>query len=57
MEGGDQDDDDDELAFELSIQYQYFEGLCQIAVDHEKKRDATSIRWIHSLRLLLCKER
>jgi hypothetical protein len=33
---------DDELAFELSIQYHYFEGLCQISVDHEKKRDANS---------------
>lgn len=31
---------DDELAFDLSIQYQYFEGACQIAVDHEKQRDA-----------------
>ena len=36
----DKDDGDDELAFELSIQYQYFEGVCQISVDHEKKQDA-----------------
>ena len=31
----------DELAFELSIQYLYFEGLCQMSVDHEKLRDAS----------------
>jgi hypothetical protein len=35
-------DGDDELAFELSIQYSYFQGLCQISVDHEKKLDATT---------------
>jgi hypothetical protein len=33
---------DDELAFDLSIQYHYFDGLCRISVDHEKKRDAKS---------------
>jgi hypothetical protein len=33
---------DDEVAFDLSIQHCYFEGLCQIAVDHEKKWDAKS---------------
>lgn len=30
----------DELAFDLCIQYNHFKGLCQISVDHEKKRDA-----------------
>ncbi|KAL3941483.1 MAG: hypothetical protein SGBAC_004171 [Bacillariaceae sp.] len=33
---------DDELAFELAIQYHYFSGLCQISVDHEKKMDAAT---------------
>ena len=33
---------DDELAFDLSIQYNYFEGLCQMSIDHEKKRDGKS---------------
>jgi hypothetical protein len=32
----------EELAFDLSVQYNYFEGLCQISVDHEKERDATN---------------
>jgi hypothetical protein len=31
----------EELAFDLSVQYDYFEGLCQISVDHEKQRDAS----------------
>lgn len=31
----------EELAFELSVHYDYFEGLCQISVDHEKERDAS----------------
>jgi hypothetical protein len=30
---------DDELAFDLCIQYEYFEGLCEISVAHERKRD------------------
>eukprot|EP00980_Cylindrotheca_fusiformis_P008104 scaffold1727_cov133-Cylindrotheca_fusiformis.AAC.7 len=34
--------EDDELAFELSIQYSYFQGLCRISVDHEKKLDAAT---------------
>jgi hypothetical protein len=29
----------DDLAFELSIDHCYFEGLCQIAKDHEKQHD------------------
>ncbi|CAJ1951944.1 unnamed protein product [Cylindrotheca closterium] len=33
---------EDELAFELSIQYHHFRGLCQISVDHEKKLDAAA---------------
>lgn len=32
----------EELAFDLSIQYNYFAGLCQMSVDHEKKRDAAT---------------
>ncbi len=32
----------EELAFDLSIQYDFFEGLCQISVDHEKRRDAAT---------------
>eukprot|EP00934_Nitzschia_sp_Nitz4_P007404 Nitzschia sp. Nitz4//scaffold53_size117307//14224//17349//NITZ4_003755-RA/size117307-processed-gene-0.3-mRNA-1//1//CDS//3329554160//7394//frame0 len=33
-------DEVDELAFDLCIEYKHFDGLCQIAVDHEKRRDA-----------------
>ena len=33
---------DDDLAFELSTEHRYFDGLCKIAVDHEKKWDAKS---------------
>jgi len=33
---------EDELAFELAIQYHHFRGLCQISVDHEKKMDAAT---------------
>jgi len=32
----------DELAFELCVQYRYFDGLCELSVAHEKKRDARS---------------
>eukprot|EP00535_Pseudo-nitzschia_heimii_P005390 CAMPEP_0197180364 /NCGR_PEP_ID=MMETSP1423-20130617/5005_1 /TAXON_ID=476441 /ORGANISM="Pseudo-nitzschia heimii, Strain UNC1101" /LENGTH=1088 /DNA_ID=CAMNT_0042630435 /DNA_START=171 /DNA_END=3437 /DNA_ORIENTATION=- len=32
----------DELAFELCVQYRHFDGLCELSVDHEKKRDARS---------------
>jgi hypothetical protein len=32
----------DELAFDLCIQYRFFEGLCEISRDHEKKHDAVS---------------
>jgi hypothetical protein len=32
----------DELAFELCIRYRYFDGLCELSVAHQKKRDATS---------------
>ena len=31
----------DELAFELCVQYRYFDGLCELSVAHEKKRDAS----------------
>jgi hypothetical protein len=31
----------DETAFELAVQYRYFEGLCELAMDHEKRRDAS----------------
>ena len=30
----------DETAFELAIQYRIFEGLCELAMDHEKQRDS-----------------
>jgi hypothetical protein len=30
----------DEVAFDLCIQYEYFEGLCEIALSHERKNDA-----------------
>ena len=33
-------DGHDELAFELCVQYRYFDGLCGLSVAHEKKRDA-----------------
>ena len=33
---------DDDLAFELSTEHCYFEGLCKIAVEHEKKWDSKS---------------
>lgn len=32
----------DELAFDLCIQYRFFEGLCEISAAHEKKHDAAS---------------
>lgn len=32
----------DELAFELCVQYLHFDGLCELSVAHEKKRDARS---------------
>jgi hypothetical protein len=32
--------DDDELAFDLSVKFNYFEGLCEMSVDHEKKEDS-----------------
>jgi len=35
-------DGHDELAFELCVQYRYFDGLCELSVAHEKKRDAGS---------------
>lgn len=35
-------DGDDEMAFELAIQYSYFRGLCKMSVDHEKKLDAST---------------
>jgi len=35
-------DGHDELAFELCVQYRYFDGLCELSVAHEKKRDARS---------------
>ena len=31
---------DDELAFDLSVKFNYFEGLCEMSVDHEKKADS-----------------
>lgn len=31
----------DETAFELAVQYRFFEGLCELAIDHEKKEDAS----------------
>lgn len=31
----------DETAFELAVQYRFFEGLCELAIDHEKRRDAS----------------
>eukprot|EP00532_Pseudo-nitzschia_australis_P007713 CAMPEP_0168166450 /NCGR_PEP_ID=MMETSP0139_2-20121125/2033_1 /TAXON_ID=44445 /ORGANISM="Pseudo-nitzschia australis, Strain 10249 10 AB" /LENGTH=1139 /DNA_ID=CAMNT_0008083647 /DNA_START=242 /DNA_END=3661 /DNA_ORIENTATION=+ len=35
-------DGHDELAFELCVQYRYFDGLCELSIAHEKKRDASS---------------
>ena len=35
-------DGNDELAFDLCKQYRYFDGLCELSVAHEKKRDALS---------------
>ena len=35
-------DGHDVLAFELCVQYRYFDGLCELSVAHEKKRDAAS---------------
>lgn len=35
-------DGNDETAFELCTQYEYFEGLCDIARSHERKVDAQS---------------
>jgi hypothetical protein len=32
--------DMDEKAFDLCIEYKYFEGLCEIALSHERKMDA-----------------
>ncbi|VEU39239.1 unnamed protein product [Pseudo-nitzschia multistriata] len=32
----------DETAFELCVQYRHFDGLCELSVAHEKKRDASS---------------
>jgi hypothetical protein len=30
----------DELAFELSLEYNYFHGLCQLSIDHQQEQDA-----------------
>jgi len=35
-------DGNDELAFELCVQYRYFDGLCELSIAHEKLRDASS---------------
>ena len=35
-------DGHDELAFDLCVRYRYFDGLCELSVAHQKKRDATS---------------
>jgi hypothetical protein len=32
----------DEVAFDLCSQYEYFEGLCEISLSHERKSDAKS---------------
>lgn len=35
---------DDNLAFELSIRHEYYEGICALALDHENKADANNFR-------------
>jgi len=35
-------DETEELAFELCIKCKYFEGLCEMSIDHEKKRDSAN---------------
>ena len=35
---------DDGLAFDLAVRHDYFEGICQIAYDHENKADTNNFR-------------
>lgn len=35
---------DDELAFDLAVRHDYYEGICQIAYDHENKDDSNQFR-------------
>ena len=35
---------DDGLAFDLAVRHDYFEGICQIAYDHENKPDGKNFR-------------